>query len=211
MCACNRNENEAYKPTIYGVGIAGNKYPRRIKRKQIKEFIAWTHMLRRCFDAKYKEKHSTYKNVTCCEEWLLYENFYEWLHSQENFDKWLNNNNWTVDKDILFKGNKIYSPDTCCLVPQNVNKLFTHNNSKGNLPIGVSNYGNKKYKAMCHDQSIKKYKYIGIYDTIEEAFQSYKKYKENLIKQVSQEEYDKGNITKSCYNAMMKYEVEITD
>ena len=50
------------------------------------------------------------------------------------------------------------------------------------------------------------------YPTPEDAFYlGYKPSKENCIKQVAQEEYNKGNITKKCYEAMMKYEVEITD
>lgn len=49
-------------------------------------------------------------------------------------------------------------------------------------------------------------------DTPEQAFYfGYKPYKETIIKQVAQEEYDKGNITEKCYEAMMNYEVEIDD
>lgn len=48
-------------------------------------------------------------------------------------------------------------------------------------------------------------------DTVEEAFMDYKIAKESFIKQIAKEEYCKGNITKKCYDAMMKYEVEITD
>jgi hypothetical protein len=53
--------------------------------------------------------------------------------------------------------------------------------------------------------------YIGTYPTPEKAFYAYKQYKEKLIKQVAQIEFDNGNITKECYEAMMNYEVEITD
>jgi hypothetical protein len=57
----------------------------------------------------------------------------------------------------------------------------------------------------------KQQEHIGYYNTSEEAFQAYKKAKEDYIKQVAQEEYNDGNITKPCYEAMMKYKVEITD
>ena len=53
--------------------------------------------------------------------------------------------------------------------------------------------------------------YLGTYDTIEEAFNVYKNAKEDIIKQVAQKEFNDGNITKRCYQAMMNYEVEITD
>ena len=190
----------------------GNKYPAKINGKLLKEYESWTKMLQRCYSNKYKEKRPTYQNVTCCEEWLLYENFYEWLHSQENFEQWLNGERWEVDKDILVKGNKIYSPDTCCLVPHGVNCLFTkcNKNRSDLLPLGVRRSW-RKFKAICQNPFTKKQEYIGLYSTIEEAFRAYKQYKENIIKQVAEVEYNKGNITKRCYEAMMKYEVEITD
>ena len=64
---------------------------------------------------------------------------------------------------------------------------------------------------MCNNPYTHKRKAIGRRKTIEEAFNIYKEYKENIIKQVAQEEYSLGNITKKCYDAMMSYEVEITD
>lgn len=56
-----------------------------------------------------------------------------------------------------------------------------------------------------------KFEYLGFYSTPEKAFYVYKAYKEKIIKQVAEFEYSKGNITEQCYEAMMKYEVEITD
>lgn len=200
-----------YYPNAFGIGVIGNKYPAKQNNKHIKEYNAWCHILERCFDEKYKIKKPTYKDVICCDEWLLYENFYEWLHSQENFEKWLNENLWAIDKDVLVKGNKIYSPETCCLVPPNINSLFIKNNAtRGDLPIGVSKYG-IYFRASCNNPLTNKYEYLGFYLTQEKAFQAYKQYKENIIKQIAQDEYNKGNIIERCYNAMMSYKVEITD
>ena len=70
-----------YYNCIYDVAAIGIKYPSRIDGVQTKEYCAWYRMLHRCFDKKYKNKYETYKDVSCCDEWLLYENFYEWLHS----------------------------------------------------------------------------------------------------------------------------------
>lgn len=198
------------KKLVYGVGIVGTKYLTKINYKHLKEYDAWTNMLKRCFSEKFKSQRPTYKDTTCCNEWLLYENFYEWLHSQENFDKWLNGS-FTLEKDIIVKGNKVYSPETCCLVPQNVNKLFTKRDAtRGDLLIGVSKRKDKFITKCCNPITNKR-DFLGAYDTQEEAFNVYKIYKEKIIKQIAQEEYDKGNITKKCYEAMMKYEVEITD
>lgn len=198
-----------YYPTVFNVGILGNKYSTHINGKLTKEYNMWSGMLRRCYDEKYKNKKPTYKNVTCCEEWLLYENFYEWLHSQDNFDKWLNDDKWAIDKDILVKGNKIYSPDTCCLVPIKINSLFIKSNAtRGSLPIAVQKH-QQKYRA-CFT-AFNKYITLPVRDTIDEAFMDYKQYKEHIIKRIAKEEYDKGNIVKRCYESMMNYEVDIND
>lgn len=201
-----------YYPSVYTVGIIGNKYPVSINCIKTKEYATWSHMLERCFDKKIKDKYPTYQNISCCNEWLYYENFYEWLHSQENFDKWYNGKRWSLDKDIIIKGNKVYSPETCCLVPQNVNSLFTKSSTmRGNFPIGVIRRGNR-YIAQCENPIHNKRRHVGSYLTPEDAFYSgYKPHKEDLIKQVAQIEHDKGNITKKCYDAMMNYQVEIED
>lgn len=143
---------------------------------------------------------------------MNYESFCDWLHSQSNFDKWKNGSRWALDKDILNKGNKIYSPENCCLIPQNVNCLFLKREAeRGKYPIGVR-YTNNGFIAVCRNPFLDKSEELGSYYTPENAFYfGYKPYKEKIIKQVAQVEYDKGNITEKCYEAMMKYEVEITD
>lgn len=159
-----------FAPSVYEIGIIGNEYPVSINGKITKEYNAWYGMLKRCFDEKYKNKYPAYKYVTCCKDFLYYSKFYEWLHNQPNFYKWIVEKNWNVDKDILIKGNKIYSQETCCLVSNEVNKLFTkHNNARGYLPIGVSKSGGK-YKATCNNPFNKNREYLGTYDTVNEAF-----------------------------------------
>lgn len=207
MAFKNGNVKNPYAKNSFG-GIVGNKRPASINGKNTKEYNAWKNMFYRCYNEEFHEKQHTYKNAIVCDEWLLYENFYDWVHSQENFEQWLLESNWELDKDILVKGNKIYSPETCCLVPKNINTLFAKaNKTRGELPIGVYKMECGKYTATCGRKS----HYVGICDTAEEAFILYKEYKENIIKQAAEEEYDKGNIIKSCYEAMINYKVEITD
>lgn len=195
----------SYYPSVHGVGIVGNKYP-----TQTKEYNTWRSMLGRCFNEELKRKNPTYKDVTCCKEWLWYDNFYEWLHNQENFEKWLINERWCLDKDIIVKGNKIYSPETCCLVPHVVNTLFVFQNKDTGYLVGVRKYRNK-FIADGHQFGNNNSHHIGIYDTELEAFNAYKQCKENGIKKVAIEEYADGNITKKCHDAMMSYKVEIND
>lgn len=200
-----------YYPSVYGVGVIGTKYPRSANCKNIKEYETWRHILRRCYDSELKGRQPTYNNVSCCEEWLCYENFYEWLHAQPNFDKWYKGKRWAVDKDIFVKRNKIYSPENCCLVPQNVNCLFLKREAeRGVYPIGVR-FRDDSFIASCHNPFTNKNEEIGSYSTSEKAFGVYKAYKEDIIRQVANIEYKNGNITKDCYEAMMNYIVEIDD
>lgn len=202
-----------YYPSVYGVGITGNKYPRSINCKITREYDTWIHILQRSFDNKCKERQPSYDIVTCCEEWLNYENLYEWLHSQPNFDKWYSGKRWAVDKDILNKRNKHYSPENCCLIPQNVNCLFVKREAhRGIYPIGVRYHKTDGFVATCHNPFTNKSEQIGVYSTPENAFYlGYKPYKENIIRQVAEIEYKAGNITEECYQAMMNYKVEIDD
>ena len=99
------------------------------------------------------------------------------------------------------------------LVPQNINGLFTNRRlHRGDYPIGVD-YLKKldKFRASCMNPFTKKQEHIGVYGTAEDAFIAYKTYKENIIQKVAEDEYQKGNITVQCYNAMLNYKIEIND
>lgn len=208
----NGNLVNPYFPNVFNKGMVGSKYSCKENNKDCKEYMIWHSMLSRCYSNYTKSKQHSYQNVSCCEEWLLFDNFYEWLHSQTNFKKWKNLSRGALDKDILVKGNKIYSPQTCCLVPNNVNALFTKRNVyRGNTPIGVSYHKRDHiYEAHCND-GFGIPQYLGRFSTSEEAFDVYKTYKESLIKKIAINEYLNKSITKECYEAMMKYIVEITD
>lgn len=198
---------------IYGVGILGD-----IKTKNngriTKEYSTWSNMLQRCYDPKRHEEFPRYKGCIVCEEWLYFPNFVKWCHSQNNWNKVMENpSSYHIDKDIINKGNKIYAPYNCSFVPGIVNGLFCKSNAiRGKYPIGVSlTPKTSKFRARCNNPLTKKHIVHYGFSTPEAAFEQYKKDKEMIIKQVAQEEYNKGNIIKSCYEAMMKYEVEITD
>lgn len=198
---------------IYGIGHSSDKYPATINGVKTKEYEAWYGLLRRCRSEKYLSREPAYSGCIVSNEWLYYDNFYNWIVFQDNYDKWKDGSHWGIDKDILLKGNKIYSDKTCLLVPQNVNGLFTNRRlHRGDCPIGVD-YLKKldKFRASCMNPFTKKQEHIGVYCTQEEAFVAYKAYKESIIQKVAKEEYQKGNITDRCYNAMLNYQIEIND
>lgn len=206
----NGTVKNPYHPDVCGVGITGNKYSTSSNTLDGNIYGKWKAMIRRCFDNKEKEKYQAYRDATCCDEWLVFDNFYEWIVSQENYNV-LKGTNWNIDKDILFKWNKTYSPDTCCIVPKHVNVLFVRRvQQRGKWPIGVY-YDQKrdKYSVRCNYKGVGKS--LGRYDNPQLAFNVYKQYKENVIKEIAMEEMEKGTISRRCYEAMMAYHVEITD
>ena len=199
---------------IYGVGFSNRKYPITIDGKKTKEYETWRGILKRCYEQAYQAREPTYVGCSVCKGWYCYDTFYEWVISQDNYEKWIEGGKWwCIDKDISIKGNKVYSSDTCFLVPKNVNCLFTNRRlHRGEFPIGVRYLKkNNCYGATCMNPFIGKYKHIGSYITIQDAFNAYKEYKEAIIKRVAKDEFEKGNITKECYDAMLRYEISIDD
>lgn len=142
-----------------------------------------------------------------CEEWHNFQVFSKW-HEENHYS--IENKIMCIDKDLLQKGNKIYSPDTCVFVPQFINTLFVKRNSKrGDLPIGVTRDKKaKSYSATCNNNKGESF-HLGSYNTPEEAFLAYKLYKEQVIKNVANEY--KNQIPHKLYEAMMNYVVNITD
>lgn len=164
-------------------------------------------MIRRCYDNKYKLKHPTYKDCTVCDEWYNYQNFAKWY--DENYYL-IDNEEMNLDKDILYKGNKIYSPRTCVFVPQNINKLFTKTDKlRGEYPIGISyNKKDSIYVVHCNDGNGNLI-YLGCSPNNNKLFKIYKEFKEKIIKQVA-DKY-KNKIPQKLYDAMYKYKVEVID
>lgn len=200
-----------YGPNVCGIGITGTKYPTTIGKDHTREYQIWSNMIKRCYDEKNRNKNPTYKDVECDPRWFYYETFYEWIHSQSNYEVIKNDPTFAIDKDILEKGNKLYTPEKCCLVPQRVNNLLIKSDViRGKCPIGVFySKQNGTYIAQCGGKGNSRY--LGSYLTPEEAFNAYKKDKEREIREVAVKEFKKGTITKECYEALMNYEVEITD
>ena len=163
-------------------------------------------MLQRCYSDNSKKKSPTYEGCEVSSKFKSYEYFYEWRNKQIGFD----NQGWHLDKDLLVKGNKVYSEYTCVFLPDEINKLLVKSDKKrGKHLIGV--YWCKKGKAFKAQVSKNKGKseYLGSFKTELEAFNAYKEAKESFIKE--QANKFKSQIDPRAYNALMNYQVEITD
>lgn len=202
-----------YEPRVYGHGYFGEgKYNAWENGKNTKCYSTWHEMLKRCYDPKYHEKYPTYKNCKVDKLWLNLQDFAKWF--DVNYYE-IEGEKMELDKDILHKGNKIYSPENCIFVPKKINYLFIKSDKvRGNYPIGVSYHkGNKNFQSKCsiynYEENKSKTKYLGSYDTPEQAFEVYKKFKEQNIKEVA--DYYKDLIPDKLYSAMYDYKVDIND
>ena len=195
---------------VHGIGFKGMDYPSYDGEKMLKEYSLWKGMLLRCTN-KYWIKKPTYENVTCSENFKSYTFFYEWCNKQvgfKNVDE--KGNYWQLDKDLLIKGNKIYSENVCVFVPQKLNLLLIKYDAKrGDYPIGVSWEEKRgKFQTSCQD-NYGVARNLGRYYTVEESFQAYKTFKEMTIKQAANDYREVLDVR--VYQALMQYTVEITD
>ena len=200
------NVKDYYSESIFNVGVVGKKYKTRKDKKILKEYVTWINMLKRCYDEKLHDKNKTYMKCEVSDNFKHYENFYEWCNKQIGF----NNSSWHLDKDLLIKGNKVYSEDTCVFLPQEINKaLIKADKIRGDLPIGVYAHkkANKYMAQICNGN--RNQRYLGLFDTELEAFNAYKTAKEAYLRELS-ERY-KHQIDPRAYEALMNYEVEIDD
>jgi len=188
---------------VCGVGFNDGKYPAKVKGKIAKGYALWSSLLKRCYCPERQKRQPTYIGCSVSENFKSYSYFHEWYQSQMGCTQ----RGFQLDKDLIFRGNKLYSENTCLFLPSELNKLLvTSKASRGNLPLGVTN-SRGKFKVNCSTNTASAF--IGRFNTPEEAFQAYKQTKEVFIKQ--QAEKWKALIDPRAYAALMAYEVLITD
>lgn len=152
--------------------------------KQI--YKTWYNMLFRCNNLK------GYKTAMVCEEWHEYSKFEEWYNRQYK------ETGWHLDKDILSYGVGIYSPNTCCFLPPEINTFFIkHKQAKGYS----LNRKRAKYEAFCRDNGKKVH--LGKFDSPIEARAAYVKYKRKLLERIITPYLDV--ISARVYKAMIEY------
>lgn len=134
----------------------------------------WVGMLQRCYSEEWSRKSPTYKDCTVCPEWLTFSNFRKWMLEQD----W---EGLELDKDLLVRGNKVYSPETCIFVSRKVNLLAIDRNKLGGkylTGVGQPNvFGN--YPATCSKDGVSHY--LGAFRTELEAHEAYKTFKKEVI------------------------------
>ena len=112
----------------------------------------------------------------------------------------------------MYKECKVYSSQTCCLVPERLNTIISSLNVKrekhSDLPSAVYR-SDSKIERYCSYIQYSRYERVclGTFDTPMEAFEVYKKAKESQIKQLAKMFYDEGAILEDVYQEIMKIDI----
>ncbi len=195
---------------IYGVGVYEKgefKSGSMVGGKWVitKEYNLWRDMLKRCYSEECHQKYPTYSGCSVSEDFKYFQRFAKWCQSQIGFGE----HSYQLDKDILYRGNKVYSEDVCVFVHSNINSLLTkHDAARGGCPIGVHWYRrDQNYMAQCCIGGVRKN--LGYFSTPEAAHNAYKVFKEAAIKRLANEY--QPFIDPRVYSALVNYTVSITD
>lgn len=169
-----------------------------------KEYRTWRNMISRCYNENLRRVNKAYEDCSVSDSWLLYSNFKKDVGNMVGVDC----EDYHLDKDILVKGNRVYSKETCVFVPREINNALTKSNcARGKYPIGVKKSSDSGYIARV--SVFGEDKYLGSFKTPEQAFLEYKTAKESYLKDLA--EKWGGVVDHRVYKALVDYKVEITD
>lgn len=185
------------KKLIAGVGINDcSESVHDENGKLNKAYTVWKSMIHRCYSDNYHIRNPAYKGCAVCNDWHRLSNFKAWFY--ENYVE-----GYQLDKDILVEGNTVYSPETCCFIPGEINKLFESKKKTAELPIGIQldTYRNKYMVAIGVNGKLK---HVGRFNTLEEAIVARNKAKYESIKELIDKYKSKGNIPDKVYNAILR-------
>ena len=198
---------------IYGVGINDADYVvkkmeatgyvnGKRKRKMVwvcPYYQTWADMLRRCYSTKYQEKYPTYKGCSVLDSWLKFTNFKNWMMTQDWEDKCL-------DKDLLFVGNKVYSPETCVFISNMVNTFTTEcRAAREECLVGVSwHKPTGKFRAQCSNPFSGEREYLGLFTCEQEAHEVWLKRKLELADELSSIQED-SRVAEALINRYSNY------
>lgn len=195
---------------VAGVGYNTSNMPTKVNGKHTPEYVMWREMLRRCYSAEFKSRFPCYDGCVVAVEWHDFKNFHGDLIKMTGYENIHLGRSYNLDKDLLLKGNKIYSKETCSIVPQEINKLITSRKSKrGKYPVGVHFSSSKGKFVVQISLDGKNNLHVGYFNDENSAFLAYKSAKESRIKELA--EKHKNCISESVYLALINYEVSEND
>lgn len=140
-------------------------------------YQAWVHMIHRCYGVS-KDKYPTYAGAEVCADWRSFMCFRRWWISAYKPA-------WCLDKDLLGDG-KLYSPETCLYVPQEINKLLnTKARFRGTQPLGVTYYKGL-FRASVSNPITDLHEFLGDFKSPEDAHAAWRSAKEKIVEELKE-------------------------
>lgn len=154
---------------VCGVGINDVDYPVKPRGGDHCPFHrVWSNMLARCYSTSYHSVYPAYDGCTVTEEWYSLNAFRGWMVLQDWEGKHL-------DKDLKIPGDKIYCPQACVFVSQEVNNFLIDRNQFGrDLPRGITLNRAGSYVVQCGV-------YVGSYQSLHDAQLAYNQAKQAAL------------------------------
>lgn len=181
-----------YNRNIYGVGYIGSgDFRARNGRVKTKEYSVWENLMQRCYSEKFLENNPAYKGCSVHPKWHNFQNFAEWYTSQEFYGE-----GYHLDKDLLHRGNKVYSEDTCCLIPRAINNAIVGMFKSGGVRF-EEEYS--KYRSYISCNGLQKH--LGYFSTESDAIGAYRDAKTKYLKSLA--ETWKNKIDDRVYNSLL--------
>jgi hypothetical protein len=199
------------KKLVHGVGVSDDGEFARCytndfgKNKGTKEYVLWVCMIERCYSEKRHIKYPSYIDCYASKNFKSFQYFASWCQNQIGF----NLEGYQLDKDLILKGNKRYSEDTCVFIPSNMNNFLTSTKAmRGEFPLGVHLYRGNRYASQIGGGKGKR-THLGYFQTPELAFQAYKIAKEAMAKELAIQ-YE-GLVDNRVVDALNNFVVNIDD
>ena len=190
-----------YLPSVHGIGFIGyGDFRASVNGVKTTEYQTWKNMITRCYCAKSQERVDTYIGCKVHHTWHNFQTFAEWLTSSEFFGR-----GYELDKDILVRGSRIYSPETCSLIPQELNTLLCESTkSRGKYPTGTGFHkASGKYRAYLAINSHTEH--LGLFNCLSDARKAYKTEKESYVKRKAEEWF--GLVDNRVINSLRNWTV----
>lgn len=151
-----------------------------VNKESTKVYRLWEGILQRCYYGS--ETHKAYRDCAVDPRFFEFQDFAEWAVTQVGYLA----EDFQLDKDILFEGNRTYSPESCVFVPRQINSLFTGRKmSKYGTPTGVAYIAREgTYRAALRDANRKILSFRS--KDMQECFEFFKRMKIEVVKAVAE-------------------------
>lgn len=174
--------------------------------------ILFYNMSMRCNpNSSYCKKYPTY--AVCTSDFKSFQDFAEWCNSSVGYGiEDVNGRPWCLDKDLLFYGNKVYSPGTCCFIPEYVNNsLISRGNDRGLYPLGVTKASGRSKRYLSRCQTFSGRKHLGNFLNPLDAHKAWQLTKINHLREVAERYVNESVNRKDVYGAILDRADRIED